>query len=450
MAADKYALNPALVKEPPRTLLTRLTFLGPGFILSASIVGSGELIATTILGAKAGFVAFWVILVSCVIKVAIQLEFGRTAITSGTTPMHSFAGLPGKNKWAVWVVFLLTLLKVIQVGGMLGGSALVLFQLFPGIPVAFWVILLGVVVALLIFKNYYKIIERASIFMVALFTVFTLVSLVAVAFTPYEISFSDILSGLQFRLPAEYIIYAIGAFGITGVASDEIIAYSYWCIEKGYAAYTGPFEDTKEWKTRAAGWISVMRLDAIVAMVIYTLVTAAFYILGAAILSSNKNIPDGNELVKLLANIYTVTLGEGVRVIYLVGAFFVLFSSVFATLAYWTRLFSDIFGQFRWIDFSDERSRRKVVGILSWVFPVTWILAYFFVELPTIMILSGGFVGSVLLLLVAYAAVWFRYKKNYFLTKSLAGDISLWISVIAIGFLGCYGIIKIADSAYFN
>lgn len=446
--ADKYSLNPILIKDTPRTFLSRLKFLGPGFILSASIVGSGELIATTILGAKAGFVAFWVIIVSCLIKVAIQLEFGRTAITSGATPMQSFAKLPGKGKWAVWVVFILTLLKVIQVGGMLGGAALVLNQLFAGVPVLVWVVALGLLVAILIYRNYYKLIERASVIMVVLFTVFTLVSLIAVGYTPYEVRWNDIIEGLKFRLPAEYIVYAIGAFGITGVASDEIIAYNYWCIEKGYAAYTGPFEDTEDWKRRAAGWISVMRLDALLAMVIYTIVTAAFYILGAAILSSNKDIPDGNELVRFLANIYTETLGDGVRVIYLVGAFFVLFSSVFATLAYWTRLFSDIFGQFGWINFSQEAARKKTVSILAWVFPVTWILAYFYVELPTLMILSGGFVGSVLLLLVAYAAIWFRYKINFFLVKSVVNDILLWISVVSIGFLGMYGIIKITDTVF--
>src|SRR3546814_4954293 len=49
--------------NPPGSFMQRLRFLGPGFILSASIVGSGELIATTTLGAKAGYVAFWVIIV---------------------------------------------------------------------------------------------------------------------------------------------------------------------------------------------------------------------------------------------------------------------------------------------------------------------------------------------------------------------------------------------------
>ena len=230
MEKDRYSPDPASIKDPPSSFRSKLAFLGPGFILSASIVGSGELIATTILGAKAGFVAFWVIIVSCVIKVAIQLEFGRTAIINGESPMKLFSGFSGKNKWAVWVVFLLTLLKVIQIGGMLGGSALILYLLYPDIPVTVYVILLGFVVALLIYKNYYRLIERSSLLMVALFTVLTLVSLISVSFTEFRFSIANVIDGLKLHLPPGALLFAIGAFGITGVASDEIIAYNYWCI----------------------------------------------------------------------------------------------------------------------------------------------------------------------------------------------------------------------------
>ena len=449
MGPDKYSRDLASIKDPPGSFRSKLAFLGPGFILSASIVGSGELIATTVLGAKAGFIAFWVIIISCIIKVAIQLEFGRTAILHGQSPMKLFSGFPGKGKWAVWIVFLLTLLKIIQVGGMLGGSALVLFLLFPHVPVSAYVILLGCIVAVMIYKNYYRLIERSSLLMVALFTFLTLVSLISVAFTPYKFSLADVMEGLKFNLPPGALVFAIGAFGITGVASDEIIAYNYWCIEKGYAAYTGSYENTPEWKNRAEGWIRIMRMDALFAMVIYTLVTAAFYLLGASILHSSKNIPDGTQLIVLLAGIYTKTLGEGVKLFYLAGAFFVLFSSVFATLAYWTRLFADIFGQFGWINFSNFKSRKRTVAILAWTLPVTWMLAFFFIRQPTLMILSGGFVGSMLLLLVCYAAIWFRYSKNAFISKTITGDLFLWVSVISIFILGAYGIFEIGNQFLF-
>ena len=89
---DPYVLSELNIKEPPTTWLSRLRYLGPGLILSASIVGSGELIATTTLGAKAGFVTLWVILVSCIIKVALQLEFGRHVINTGESNFAFFKG----------------------------------------------------------------------------------------------------------------------------------------------------------------------------------------------------------------------------------------------------------------------------------------------------------------------------------------------------------------------
>ena len=92
---DPYSLNPADIREPPTTLRGQWPYLGPGFILSASIVGSGELIATTTMGAEVGFVGLWIILLSCVIKVAIQLQFGRRAILTGETAIDSLDGLRG-------------------------------------------------------------------------------------------------------------------------------------------------------------------------------------------------------------------------------------------------------------------------------------------------------------------------------------------------------------------
>ncbi len=451
MIADNYAVRKDSFKQPPITLAGRFRFLGPGFILSASIVGSGELIATTILGAKAGFVMFWIILVSCFVKVTIQLQFGRQAILTGETVMHTFNKLPGirlgNMHWSVWTVLLLTLLKIVQVGGMLGGSALVLHMLTPQISVITWVIILAIVVSLLVYKNYYPFLEKASLFMLLVFTIITLASLIVVQFTVYAFSWQDIASGLQFELPAAMVMLAIGAFGITGVGSDEIISYNYWCLEKGYAAYTGANDGSPAWKQRAAGWIKVMYLDATVAMIVYTVVTAAFYLLGAAILHGSEHIPEGNDLINVLANIYTETLGENFRVIFLVGAFFVLFSSVFATLAYWSRLFSDIAGQKGWINFNDTKQRKKLITLLAFVFPFLWAIAYLFIKLPVLMIISGGVVGSVLLLIIVYAAIYFRYRTSTTIKTGRLFDMLLWISIVSILTVAVYGIIQLLSPA---
>ena len=435
-------------QDPPRSFFSKLRFLGPGFILSASIVGSGELIATTVLGAKGGFITFWVILVSCFVKVAIQLEFGKNAIITGKTLMFSFAKLPGptfkKGNWAIWATFLLTLLKILQVGGMLGGSAIAISMLFPKIPILIWALILGILLSFLIYKNYYSIIEKTSILMVAGFTLLTLASVLAISFTPFGFTFSDVMSGLRFELPPDLVFIAIGAFGITGVASDEIIAYTYWCQEKGYANHTGINDGSEVWQLRANGWIKIMQLDAIVAMVIYTLVTAAFYLLGASILYGQKEIPEGNELINSLASIYTQSLGSEARFAYLAGAFFVLYSSVFATLAYWSRLFPDIFGQLGWINPDSTTDRKKWVAILAWLFPCLWVIAYLFVEMPTFMILSGGVVGSVLLLIVVFAAIIFRFQNKFLkIASGPVSELMFWLSVASIASVSIYGIFKL-------
>ncbi|MEN2282191.1 Nramp family divalent metal transporter [Algoriphagus sp. SE2] len=432
------------IKNPPSSLIEKFKFLGPGFILSASIVGSGELIATTVLGAEGGFITFWVILVSCLIKVAIQLEFGKNAIITGKPLMTSFSLLPGPKNWAVWSTFLLTVFKIVQLGGMIGGAAIALNMLIPKLSPILLAFILGALTSLLIYRNYYKIVERTSMLMVFGFTIFTLASVIAVSYSPYAFTFTDVLSGLTFDLPSNLIFVAIGAFGITGVASDEIIAYSYWCLEKGYAKFTGHNDGSEEWKIRANGWIKIMYLDAFVAMIIYTIVTSAFYLLGASILYGNESIPNGNQLIEKLANIYTQTLGEDARLAYITGAFFVLFSSVFATLAYWTRLLPDIFGELRWINYDNLKTRKTWVAILAWSLPILWAFAFAYINLPAFMVLSGGVVGSVLLLLVVYAAIQFRVKNSPLkLSTGFFSSIMFWLSVLSIVLVSFYGIIKL-------
>ena len=447
MSTDPYIITEKTIKEPPTSLGQKLKFLGPGFILSASIVGSGELIATTILGAKAGFAALWIIIISCLAKVAVQLEFGKHAIITGETPMQAFNKLPGlklgKGKWTVWMIFFFTSLKIVQVGGILGGTVIILNMLYSGFSISTWSMLIAIVVAALIYNGHYNFVEKASLIMIGMFTVLTLTSLLSLRFTPFAFSLSDVLEGLRFNLSSEIVGIAIGAFGITGVASDEIIAYNYWCLEKGYASYTGPRTDTAAWRRRAQGWINIMYLDALVAMAIYTLVTVAFYLLGAAILHNRGDIPQGNQVIETLALIYTQTLGPGVKTVYLVGGFFVLFSSLYATLASWTRLFSDIFGQMGWINFFDVAKRNKMISILAWIFPFAWASMYLFLDSPVLMVLSGGVVGSFMLFIVIYAALHFKYKETQAFKSSLLYDIAFWISVISILGVGVYGVVKV-------
>ena len=445
---NKYALNKADIKDPPGTLIGKLKNLGPGFILSAAIVGSGELIATTTLGAKAGFVAFWVILVSCLVKVTLQMEFGKHAIYSGETIMSAFNKLPGprigKANWSIWMWLFIQFFKLLQVGGIVGGVGIALNMIFPGVSVWIWVIITAISASLLVYRGQYQSIEKLALVMIGLFTLMTFASLFSVQFTEFAITRNNLAEGLSFALPAGVVGYALAAFGITGVGGDEIMYYNYWCLEKGYARFTGPYEESVAWQNRAKGWISVMYLDALLSMVVYTLVTAAFYLLGAAILYGKGQLPEGYETIATLSQIYTETLGSWANTIYLVGALVALYSTVFAALASWTRIFSDAFWQLGWIRFDDPAIRQRSIAIMAWVFPSLWAILYLFIELPVMMILIGGFSTSILLLLVVFAAYRFRYYRlPEALIPSRFYDISLWLSIVAILGVGVYSVTKL-------
>ena len=132
---DLYALAPDAIKEPPHSLSKAIRQIGPGLILAASIVGTGELINTTSLGAQAGFSLLWLILFSCIIKVFVQVELGRYAITHGKTTLAAFDSLPGPRagvSWLCWLWLLMMLTTQAQVAAMEGVVGQAAHMAFPG------------------------------------------------------------------------------------------------------------------------------------------------------------------------------------------------------------------------------------------------------------------------------------------------------------------------------
>ncbi len=132
---DPYLLSSDKIKQLPATFKESFKFLGPTFILAFFIVGSGELIATTTLIAEAGFITFWLIIFSCSVKVAVQLEFGKHTNLTGETAMQAFDKLPGpaygNASWTVWMVLVVMIIKLLQVGDIVGGITIILNIAIP-------------------------------------------------------------------------------------------------------------------------------------------------------------------------------------------------------------------------------------------------------------------------------------------------------------------------------
>jgi manganese transport protein len=431
-AADPYALHPSAHESPPSTLALAIRRIGPGMVLAASIVGSGELIATTTLGAQVGYAALWIILASCAIKPIVQAELGRYTVATGDTTLEGFNRIPGPRlvvSWLVWAWAIMVMLTQLQVGGMYGGVAQVLNLLMPAVSVQLWVALLLVLTLALLLGGGYSRIEKFSVVKVALFTVLTICAAAVLFGRPEYFSFSEMVTGLKPQLPAAGLATAIAVFGITGVGATELVMYPYWCVEKGYARYTGRNDGSEPWCGRARGWIRVMHLDIILSLVIYTVATVAFYLLGAGVLHGMGTVPAAGDMIRVLSNIYTQTLGGWALWAFYLGAVVTLYGTIFASTAAHARVFADccrVLGLYARHDYARRVFYRRVFTVVLCVLPASF---FWFIRSPVQMVVAGGIAQAVMLPLIGIAITYLHHTAlPADVRPSRATTVGLWLS----------------------
>ncbi|NBT12038.1 MAG: transmembrane Mn(2+) transporter [Planctomycetia bacterium] len=484
------------MQSPPTTLRETLAHLGPGIILASSIVGSGELIAATTVGAEAGFILLWLIVIGCGIKVAAQIEIGRHTLTWGRTPLAAFDRVPGPRLgglgWIYWGWAIMTALVIVQQGGILAGVAQTLAAGAPvtaagrewnrvhdaaaatrieaaaarrngaaaeadvldrrlagleaearGLPApgdeTVWAVIVGVVTSILLSIGRYRVIERVSIVLVGTFTLVTLLALLLLQFEPaWAISARELASGLVPSIPPALggrspLMTALATFGIIGVGASELMFYPYWCLEKGYGRAVGPRDESSAWAERARGWLRVMQVDAWASMVVYTVVTVAFYLLGAATLGRLGLRPGGGEMVRALGAMYAPVFGAWAEEVFLVGAFAVLYSTLFAAADGNARIVADGLALAGWIPGTDD-ARRVWSRRIATAWPLVALVLALLIREPVGMVLASGAMQAVMLTALGVAVIWFRYRAtDPRLTPSKPWDLLLWLS--AAGFI---------------
>jgi manganese transport protein len=471
---DLYALSPDAIREPPHTLATAVRQIGPGLILAASIVGTGELINTTSLGAKAGFSLLWLILLSCVIKVFVQVELGRYAITHGKTTLAAFDSLPGPRagvSWLCWLWLLMMLTTQAQIAAMEGTVGQAAHMAFPRVSLAiaqgaggivagwgrylsshqehFWAAVTTLAAVLLLLSGGYRRLEKFTTIMVAAVTLFTVASVAVLQWTSFRIRFADLESGFKLAVPTAAVVLAFSAFGITGVGASELFAYPYWCIEKGYARYAGARSDDPAWASRARGWTHVMQLDAWFSMVVFTIATVAFYFLGAAVLHPQRLDPRGPEMVPTLSRMYLQPL-EGTalawlrpftHVGFLLGAWAVLFKTLYVATAGNSRLTADFLGRLGLWKRSFPAHRERLVKVFCVVYPTLSLGLYYVFREPQGLIKAGGIAQALMLPFIAGATIFLRLRDNdRRVGPSILSDLFTWIAFFAITGVAVYSI----------
>jgi Mn2+/Fe2+ NRAMP family transporter len=474
--------------SPPTTFGGILRRLGPGLIIAASIVGSGELIATTKTGADAGYSLMWLILIGCVIKVFVQVEFGRYAVAEGVPTIEALDQIPGPRlrvSWLVWAWLVMFVASAVgQLGGILGGvgqllaskwpitgdflqrldlierarvakeagpASLELFQTLSTelanapatVDDVYHSIVVAIVTSIMLLVGRYGVVQNVSTILVAGFTLVTVFNVFALPyFSNAEVGWEYLKHGLSFHLPRKEgaLGVALATFGIIGVGASEVIAYPYWCIERGYARYTGRRDNTESWAERTRGWMRVMRVDCWTSMLIYTFATMAFYVLGAAVLHPKGLSPSREGLIRTLERMYSDVFGEWGGWVFLLGAFAVLYSTLFVATAGNARVAADGLVVYKLIK-KDEKTRHWWIQLLCGTLPFMQLGVYMWSKDPVALVIISGLAQAFLLPLLGVAALYFRYLRcDPRIAPGKVWDFCLWLSVFGMALAGGWGL----------
>ena len=139
--------------------------------------------------------------------------------------------------------------------------------------------------------------------------------------------------------------------------------------------------------------------------------TICFYFLGAAVLHSQGLNPKGDQTLEVLGRIYTGTLGSWAETLFVVGAFFVLFSTVVSGVAGATRAMADGLCVMGIIESRDFPARRRFIRIFAVVSLGLHSITYSLFEDPALMLMISSLVAVVLYPVLGLGTIYLRYRE---------------------------------------
>ncbi len=409
-----------------------LAAIGPGIVVAGSVIGSGELVNTPVQAAKFGFVLLWAVLLSCVIKFLLQVEIARHCLVHNRTTIEALNTCPGPRfrgtSWTALLYMLGYFVTMLTVVGIIGALAGLMHGIWPlgasaGASVRWWAAIMVAAAIGVLWQGWYQHLETLVMVLVGCFSISVLVGVFLIQGTPFRIRADEVLSGLTFSLGddrqgAAYAV--ISLMGALGVAANELFMYPYWVLEKGYARELGsPSPDSGgeiegDWTERARHWIRTIWLDAGLSTALATVATAAFFLLGAAVLYRQGIEPEGAEVVDQLSRVYTDSYGAWSKWLFLFGAFCTLFSTLVVIGAASGRMWADLFGSLGFLDRAKPQAVRRCHQVVQTVWLGGLLAAYLAIDRPPVnLIVAGHYVlGAVMMPLLMLAICWLAFHTD--------------------------------------
>jgi len=364
------------VSEPSKPQsFSFLKLAGPGLVVAATGIGSGDVVSATVGGARYGVVLLWAIVAGAFFKFVLSEGIARWQLATGKTALEGWADhLPSWVKWyfgfylVIWTVFVsaaLTNATGLGIANLTGGAISQPWGAVLHSVIGFAFVWLGG------YGNFEKLMK-------VLVGVMGFSILVCAALTLENPAASA--QGLLIpTIPAGSGTYVLSLIGGVG-GSVTMLSYNYWMREE---------------KMRGAGFLGYVRGDIAVAYIftavfgisIMLIANDAFFTAGITLTNS--------EAVRRMAEALGNLLGTFGRLAFSVGFWAAVFASLLGVWQSVPYLYADFYGILKKLP-ADERL--AVVKVTS----TPYRIALVFITLVPIPL---AFTGQPIQVIVAYTIV---------------------------------------------
>ena len=311
---------PAQLGAPPvpQSFWEHLRSFGPGIIIVLTWLGAGDVVDMGVAGANYGYALMWVLVVAILLRFLFVSLIARYQLCN----QHGegvLDGLARLHRWYAPVLFVAAIVMGhVYESYMTVGAGEVCRNLFRVGQTWHWALLCNGVALLLVFRPSYQRLETIFKVLLAVLAVSFVGSALWVGF-----DVSAVARGLyRLELPEQRghfnpLLVAVAMIGAVG-GSLMNLAYPYFLEEKGW---------------RGPQYRRVQFYDFLLAVTVMIVLNLAVWTLGAELLFPDKQIKVLDDLPRLLSTV----LGEGGRVLFYLGIFAAVYTSVLghaAGLAY--------------------------------------------------------------------------------------------------------------------
>jgi hypothetical protein len=346
-------LPPVGYKELPKPVKLG-ALLGPGVVLAAAGIGSGEFVLWPNIAQQVGLDYLWGALVGSIFMFFIATEAVRYTLATGETIITGFARL-----WRGWTIgfILMALLPNLWPGYATGVATLLSFIFGPLDIVLVTILSLVVIVAaLLLAPVAYRMLEISMKIMMAVLAVFIVFAAVAVTILDAG-AWGELVLGLRNvgQLPPGDVVDLpefAGAIAFAGAGGTGVLLVSNYVRDKnlGMGAHiprivspiTGQeeagsnlgytFLPDEENMRRWRGWWRVMNREQFLTFFLFTVLSIFLVSTLAHVTLADRDAGSGFDFIEVEAGVIADTFGNIAWLFFLVAGLVALFST---NLAVW-------------------------------------------------------------------------------------------------------------------